>query len=757
MNLLKVSSWSINVKIFIIMLMVLISLNIINTPLNIQTFSDVNRQAFQQVVTESALRQRDAIDEDFSTALAIVEQFPEVTIPYLSTIQWLTRSDPNTENFDVEATQAQSAAEIALKSDLLDLAPTLFRQAWLIDVNGQVIANVTNVIEPRFDVEPAQYVDVSDSPAHRAGQILGSTDSIDRRVDLVVEQVDNRLSLQLILAVTRNDNFFGTLVVELNNVSVILSNIQLSGINNDIYSFVASPTNSDIAISLPSTTNDQINLNTQATRSSDQLPQAVSYQSGDRQVIGYYTPIFDDFRNDVIFVVELDERIALQDIATSVINTAGPTLLLEIFFLVMAVALINQLYVRPIRITTNAIRAITGGDFRSSFPINTGDDEVGELAQTVIEMRHQLNDLTTDMANRTQTRSRDLQVTQEIGRVAISETNLDRLMDQVVDLLQERFDAIYHAQIFLIEGNYAVLKASTGEAGEKLLASGHRLGVGSLSVIGQVTQQNQTIVARDTASSEVHRRNELLQNTRAELAIPLRIGSQVIGALDLQSVQRDSFDEDAIAILETMANQIAIAIENSRLYTQVQQRLQEFENINRQRSEYNWLDFMSTQRANEIVNQAGARVVYDFSALRQQALNTQQIAVGDLTERNTIPVALPIRIRTQILGVIEWEILNQDFNSNRILLAEELASRLAVSLDNARLVQAGRQTATNERIINSITAKISEQTDIERILQTAIQEVGQVLRAPHVNIQLHQSDSNGHSNGNGHRPSDDEQ
>lgn len=752
----RFSSWSINLKIFVIMLFVLVSLTVINTPLSIQTFGSVNRQAFQQVVTESALRQLDAIDEDFEIALGVFDAFPDANIPYLSVTQWLTRSDPSTENFGVEATQAKSAAELALEAQILEVAPTLFRQVWLIDTNGQVIANIANFIEPRFDVAPAEYIDVSDSPAHGAGQLLGTTTGEDRTIDLVVEQVGDELSLQLVSAVTRNNVFIGTVVAELNNNTIILSNIQSSGVNNDIYSFVASPTNGDVPIALATTLDTQIHLDTQATRSSESLQRAVSYQAGDRQVIGYYTPIFDDFRNDVVFVVELDESIAVQDIAASVINTAGPTLILEIFLLVIGVFFINRLYVRPINIITNTIRSINAGDFRSAFPINTSDDEIGTLAETVIELRQQLRNFTQDMTDRVETRSRDLQLTQEISRVAISETNLERLMTQVVDLIADRFDAIYHAQIFLIEGHYAVLKASTGVAGQQLLNKGHRLGVGGLSVIGQVTQQNQTIVARDTAASEVHQRNEFLRETRAELAIPLRLGTRVIGALDVQSTQRDGFDDDLITILETMADQIAIAIENARLYTQVQQRLREFENINRQRTEYNWLDYMATQRTDQIVSEAGAKRIFDFSDLRDQALQTQQVAVGELTDRNTIPVALPIRIRTQVLGVIEWEIPEQEFNRNRILLAEELASRLAVSLDNARLVQAGRQTTTNERIINTITAKLSEQTDIEQIIQTAIQEVGQVLRAPRVNIRLHQADNNGHNNnGNGHQPSND--
>ena len=97
MNILRVSSWSINIKIFFILFLGLILLNLINTPLSIQTFTDVNRQAFRQVVTESALRQKEAIEEDFAFALNIFEQFPDTTIPYLSVTQWLTRSDPSTE------------------------------------------------------------------------------------------------------------------------------------------------------------------------------------------------------------------------------------------------------------------------------------------------------------------------------------------------------------------------------------------------------------------------------------------------------------------------------------------------------------------------------------------------------------------------------------------------------------------------------------------------------------------------------------
>lgn len=756
MNVLNFSSWSLNLKIFVILLSTFVLLELINLPLSIETFTQVNRQTFQQVVTESALRQKAAIDEDFVTALTLVEQFELQTIPYLSVSQWLTRSDPETEGFDVNATQTKASAERAIESEILSLAPTLFQQAWLIDANGQVIANIANFTEPRYTVGIGEYVDASETPAHRSGKLLGETTDTGRLLDLVVEDVEEVLSLQLIVPMQDSNGFIGTLVVELNNISIVLSNLRLTGVNNESYSFVASPENANAIIKLDSTPEQLINLDTQATRSSLPLQEAQSYLSGDRSVIGFYTPLFEDFRNDVILVVELDERIILGNIPSAVITTTGPVILLTLSLIAIVLFLLNLIVIRPLKAVTQAVRTINSGDFQSPLLMNTNHDEIGDLAETVIELREQLIELTDDMSARIEARNRDLQITQEISRVAISETNLDSLMNRVVNLIVERFESIYHAQIFLIQGSYAVLQASTGEAGQQLLTRGHRLGIGSLSVIGQVTQQNQTIIARDTATSEVHRRNEFLQETRAELAIPMRLGNRIIGVLDVQSTISDAFDEEAVAILETMTDQLAIAIENTRLYDESTRRLQELDQATRQRTQHNWQDFMYSQRVQQLATHAGAKVVYDFSALREQAIQTRRFVIGDKTDRDTIPIAMPITIRDLVLGVIEWEIEASQYNPNRVLLAEELVARLAVSLDNARLVQAGRQTAANERIINTISAKISGQSDIDQILQTAIQEVGQALRAPQVNIRLHQSNMNGgQDHENGHQPSTD--
>ncbi len=185
-------------------------------------------------------------------------------------------------------------------------------------------------------------------------------------------------------------------------------------------------------------------------------------------------------------------------------------------------------------------------------------------------------------------RAAQLAAAAEIGRAASSLLSLGHLMDTTVEQIRKTF-GYYHAQVFLVDGGreWAALQASTGEAGRQLLARRHRLAVGSQSVIGQVTTQARPIVARDTDSSDVPWRfNELLPETRAELAVPLRIGTQVIGALDVQSLEPDAFSSEDIAVLQTLADQLAVAIQNARAYEQQRQTAEELRELDKLKSQF---------------------------------------------------------------------------------------------------------------------------------------------------------------------------
>jgi len=234
----------------------------------------------------------------------------------------------------------------------------------------------------------------------------------------------------------------------------------------------------------------------------------------------------------------------------------------------------------------------------------------------------------------------------------------------------------------------------------------------------------------------MHRKNEFLPETRSELAIPLQIGAKLIGVLDVQSKISNSFAEDQIAVLQIMADQIAIAIENASLYQESVRQLEALRSTHRQTTGRAWREYLNAQRRSELVSTAGAPVQTDHSPLRQQAMLQETPVVGTITDRNTIPFAVPIQLRGRTLGAIEWELPTTEFSTDKLQLAQELVNRLAISLDNARLFQESLRATNRERLVNEIAARLTGQTDVEDILQIAVQEVGQALGAPQVIINL---------------------
>lgn len=411
------------------------------------------------------------------------------------------------------------------------------------------------------------------------------------------------------------------------------------------------------------------------------------------------------------------------------------------------VALLTRLIATPINRLRRTTARMAAGDLELTVPEAERGDEIGGLARELASTREKFSLLVADLETRMQARNRDFAATQEIARFAASQVNLQSLMERVVDLVTASFPSLYHAQIFLIDSDreYALLRASTGEAGRLLLRRGHRLAVGSQSVIGQVTETGEPVIARDTAASPVHRRNEFLPDTRAELAIPLKIGHDIIGAFDVQSREPGVFTPDLVAALQTMADQVSITIQNARLYEDATRRAAEIGESNKRATLNAWQDFLHDQRSQRLTQSAGLEDVDDgeFAPLRRQALETGQPALGEPTARATLPVAVPIVLRGQTLGTVEWELPAQGFGGDRLSLAQELAARLAISLENARLFQQSRRAVERERLVNAISASITAQTNVDQILQTAVREVGQALHAPQVAIRLRSTTADG--------------
>ncbi|MBL8100106.1 MAG: GAF domain-containing protein [Anaerolineales bacterium] len=186
-----------------------------------------------------------------------------------------------------------------------------------------------------------------------------------------------------------------------------------------------------------------------------------------------------------------------------------------------------------------------------------------------------------------QRRNQYLAVSAEIGKIVTSTLDLNTIFAKTVSLITERFN-FYHAAIFISEetGFNAVLREATGEAGAEMKKAGHSLAIDDKSIVGKVSSNGEPIIVNDTAQDPLHKFNPLLPETRAEAAIPLRIGSRIIGVIDIQSKSANAFSEDEISVLQTLADQVAVAIDNARSFELSQQAVMEMREIDRLKSQF---------------------------------------------------------------------------------------------------------------------------------------------------------------------------
>ena len=622
-----------------------------------------------------------------------------------------------------------------------ELIPTgLFNQIRLLDATGEVVGVSSTLTEEGIRIPHVPLgTDQSGLVSFQSGLTSVALGNVQR---LIVDEIDGELVAEIVHVLYSNRFPVGYVVGRINYDTAILSLFKERDAFVQTHSYLV--TGGDQII----TTEDYVET---ANTSQNVAPVDAAfslnsgtdvYMVGDQETIGYYSPV-----KDTPFVI-ITEADANTSFTLTLINLSERLGVILVFaaLLALGLGLLFNLTITPaLHLLRSDIRALDGGDFRRPVEVAGRGDEIGLVARTFLNTREQILNNIQDLEARIANSARDIQATQEISRVAATQLDLQVLMDGVVELIVQAFPSIYHAQIFLIDDErlFAVLRASTGEPGKQLLSRGHRLEVGGVSVIGRVSEEGRVVLARDTAESDFHRRNEFLIDTAAELALPLRVGETIIGALDVQSKQSDSFDENLTRTLETMAAQVAVAITNARLYQESVRRLEEIEIANRETTYHSWQEHMNFRRESALMREAGSHTDTDASGLRQEAVTQQQAAIGERTDHNTIPFAVPIQLRGQILGAVEWELPVGEFSEQKVQLAQNLVNRLAVSLDNARLFQESQRAINRERLVNDIAAKLTGQTDIDGILQTAVREVGQALRAPQVNIQLLWEESNG--------------
>jgi GAF domain-containing protein len=332
-----------------------------------------------------------------------------------------------------------------------------------------------------------------------------------------------------------------------------------------------------------------------------------------------------------------------------------------------------------------------------------------------------------------------LQTVASVARAIASVQDLDALLPEITKLVSSQF-GFYHVGIFLLDEKreYAVLRAANSEGGKRMLARQHQLKLDANSIVGYTTSREEPRIALDVGTDAVYFNNPDLSDTRSEMALPLRIGKTVIGALDVQSRFANAFSQDDISALSTLADQIAIAIENARLFSESREALKASEETFTRYVQREWSSFTSQAKSTGYVFD-GSRTTPLDSKDRQKRIQTLP-QTGRLTlEKDAKDLAIPIRLRGQIIGYLDVKPKNntRKWTQDDMILLEAAAERAALALENARLVETAERRASRERTIGEISTKIGAVSDLDAIMQAAVEELGRKIgSAAEVTLEL---------------------
>lgn len=404
----------------------------------------------------------------------------------------------------------------------------------------------------------------------------------------------------------------------------------------------------------------------------------------------------------------------------------------------------------PMDNLASTTQAVSQGDFSKRIEVK-GHDEISEVASSFNTMTAQLQttleNLEKMVADRTaalERRAIQFQAAAEVGRAATNLRDLNQLLPEVARLISERF-GFYHTGIFLLDnsGEYAVLQATNSEGGKRMLERQHKLKVGEVGIVGYATGNREARIALDVGRDAVFFDNPDLPETHSEMALPLITGDELLGALDVQSKREAAFSDEDIAVLQVLADQVAIAIENARLFQRNQEMLESARRTYRDVSKAAWNELLRTQPelgflATSTQDTRPITGDWDFSALT----NARQ---GNITHIDQRTIAIPIILRDQLLGAVRLKKPDDanPWTNDEIELMDTLIDQLEVALESARLYQETQRRAKREQSVTEITTKIRATTDPQTMLRTAVSELKEALQAHRAQVVLNPNEDQG--------------
>ena len=393
----------------------------------------------------------------------------------------------------------------------------------------------------------------------------------------------------------------------------------------------------------------------------------------------------------------------------------------------------------PLRGMADGIARVMEGEW-DAIPPSERKDELGVLSRALRNMALRLQEVVMGLEEQVADRIDGLQAVADVSRAATSVLDPDELIHQTVELVRERF-GLYYVGLFLIDegGQYCVLRAGTGDAGRQMLAQGHQLEAGGSSMIGQCVARDEVRIAMDVGREAVRFENPLLPDTRSELALPMRSRGRVIGAMTVQSEEGSAFDAVYVSVLQAMADQVAVAIDNAQLYADAQAAVAELEAIQQHLTSQAWTEYaqMGGALAYETQHADGASLGDTVLPEIQQALARHGTTVLSDPEHHTALVT-PISLRGVVIGAlgIHDHDANRRWTDDDLALVQAVVERMGVIADGLRLLDDAQRREASERMVREIADRMRRAPDMDALIKTTVQAMAGALGTSDAFLQL---------------------
>ncbi|MFO7684324.1 MAG: GAF domain-containing protein [Chloroflexota bacterium] len=315
-------------------------------------------------------------------------------------------------------------------------------------------------------------------------------------------------------------------------------------------------------------------------------------------------------------------------------------------------------------------------------------------AARIQQSNQELADLSHSLAIQTKAQALDLALTAKIGGALARFNDLDLLLNESIEMIRDRFD-LYYVQIYLVDKslNNLVLRAGTGPIGQELVRRGHQLPLTTNSINGMAAINKRSVIVMDTSKEGMFRANPLLPYTRSEMSVPLQVSEKLVGVINLQDKQVQTFTEDKLPVFEALASQLAVAIENAKLLVQAESARLETEAYSRRIVRTGWDEHLDALSRPE-------RLGFEFMAdqvvqLDDSATLTEAESEGSLS--------IPITFLEEPIGFIEVE-READLTAEDMVFLHTVAQRIGQQADNLRLLESATQYRLEaERVLRRLT------------------------------------------------------